>query len=45
MKRELRKLLKIFFELKTINWIGIKKEITPNGRWVRYKIEFLTLNK
>ena len=45
MKKELRKLIKQFFELKTINCISIKKEITPNGRWVKYKIEFLTLNK
>ena len=45
MKKELRKLMKQFFKLKTINCISIKKEITPNERWVKYKIEFLTLNK
>ena len=45
MKKELRKLLKMFFELKSIKCIEIKKEITINGRWVRYKIEFLTSNK
>ena len=45
MKKELRRLLKMFFELKSINCIEIKKEITLNGRWVKYKIEFLTLNK
>jgi hypothetical protein len=28
MKKELRKLLKIFFELKSINCIEIKKELT-----------------
>ena len=45
MKKKLCKLLKMFFELKSINRIEIKKEITPNGKWVKYKIEFLTLNK
>lgn len=44
MKKELRKLLKIFFELKSINRIEVKKEVTPNGKWIKYKINFLTLN-
>ncbi len=45
MKKELRKLMKLFFELKTINFIDIKKEITKDQRFIKYKIEFFTLNK
>ena len=44
MKKELKELMKQFFKIKTINCISIKKEITPNERWVEYKIKFLTLN-
>jgi len=45
MKKELKELMKQFFKIKTINSISIKKEITPNERWVTCKIEFLTPNK
>ena len=45
MKRELRNLMKSFFKLKTINYISIHKEITPDGRWIKFEINFLVRNK
>jgi len=45
MKKELRGLMKNFFKLKTINCISIHKEITPDGRWIKFEINFLVRNK
>lgn len=45
MKRKLKNILRLFFNLKTINSISINIDLTQNRRWEVYKIQFYTRYK